>query len=57
MDTGQQRLAMIAQLEGALKLAQRLNEPVIAYLIERALDEARAKSFSSVPPGKLQVLN
>jgi hypothetical protein len=57
MDTAQQRLAMIAQLEGALKLAEKLNEPVAAYLIERALDEARTKSFSSVPRGELQILN
>jgi hypothetical protein len=57
MDTAQQRLAMIAQLEGALKLAERLNEPVAAYLIERALDEAKSTRFSSVPPGERQVVN
>jgi hypothetical protein len=57
MDTAQQRLAMIAQLEGALKLAERFNEPVAAYLIERALDEARSARFSNVSPGERQVLN
>ena len=57
MDTAQQRLAMIAQLEGALKLAVRLHEPIAAYLIERALDEARARAFVSVPPAELQKLN
>lgn len=48
MDIAQQRLAMLAQLEGALDLAERLGEPAIAYLIERALDEARSRSFSGV---------
>ena len=57
MDITQQRLAMIAQLEGALQLAERLKEPVTAYLIERALDEARSARFSSVPPSERQVLN
>jgi hypothetical protein len=57
MDKAQQRLAMIAQLEGALKLAECLNEPIAAYLIERALDEARSKCFSSVPPGEHHALN
>lgn len=41
---------MLAQLEGAPDLAEQLNEPVTAYLIERALDEARSKSFTSLPP-------
>ena len=41
MDVAQQRLAMLAQLEGALDLAKGLST---AYLIERALDEVRATS-------------
>jgi hypothetical protein len=57
MDPAQQRLAMLAQLEGALDLAKRLNEPGTAYLIERALDEARARSFSSIPAAELRALN
>jgi hypothetical protein len=48
MDIAQQRLAMLAQLEGALDLAERLREPTIAYLVERALDEARSRSISGI---------
>jgi hypothetical protein len=53
MDTAQQRLAMLAQLEGALDLAQRLKEPTIAYLIERTLDEARNRSVSGIKSDEL----
>lgn len=49
MDKAQQRLAMLAQLQGALDLAERLSEPALVYLIERALDEARSRSFTSAP--------
>lgn len=48
MDIAQQRLAMLAQLEGALDLAERLKEPTLSYLIERALDEARSRSISGI---------
>jgi hypothetical protein len=41
---------MIAYLEGALKCAEEMGESVTCYLIERPLDEARAKQFSSMPP-------
>jgi hypothetical protein len=49
MDKSQQRTAILAQLQGALDLAEQLNEPALVYLIERALDEARSQSFTSVP--------
>jgi hypothetical protein len=51
------RTAMIAQLEYALKIANQLGEATAAYLIERALDEARSKGFSSVPTNKNTQLN
>jgi hypothetical protein len=50
MDKAQQRLAMLAQLKGALDLAERLGEPALAHLIERALDEARSQALITVPP-------
>lgn len=55
MDSGQQRLAMLAQLEGALDLAERLKEPTLAYLIERALDEARSRSISGINGDELLI--
>jgi hypothetical protein len=50
MDEGQARAAMIAYLEGALQFAEQIKDAKTAYLIERALDEARAKEISSMPP-------
>lgn len=55
MDSGRQRLAMLAQLEGALDLAERLKEPTLAYLIERALDEARSRSISGINGDELLI--
>lgn len=55
MDAVQQRLAMLAQLEGALVLAERLKEPTLAYLIERALDEARSRSISGISGDELLI--
>lgn len=57
MDAHRQRIAMIAQLEAALNLAERLCEPTTAYLIERALDEARSQSFSSLGAGINETVN
>jgi hypothetical protein len=37
--------AMIAYLEGALQFAEEIKDADTAYLIERALDEARAKAI------------
>ena len=50
MDTVQVRAVMISYLEGALEFAERAKDATTAYLIERALDEARSKKFSSIPP-------
>jgi len=50
MDATQTRGAMIAYLEGALEFAERIKDGATAYLIERALDEARSKQFSGWPP-------
>ena len=48
MDIAQQRLAMLAQLEGALDLAERLEELALAYLIKRALDRASSRSIGGI---------
>jgi hypothetical protein len=53
MDAAQKRGVMIAQLEAALALADELNDGKSGYLIERALDEARAQQFrliALIPP-------
>jgi hypothetical protein len=53
MSTAQSRAAMIAHLERAFEYAQEINEGTTAYLIERALDEARSQQISSPPaPGE-----
>ena len=39
------RYQMIEHLEQALALADELNDSLTGYLIERALDEARAGDF------------
>ena len=36
---------LIRQLEDALALTEELNDPMTGFLIERALDEARAQQF------------
>jgi hypothetical protein len=46
IDAPQQRGRMIAQLEAAL--ADELDDGKTGYLIERALDEARAQQFKPV---------
>jgi hypothetical protein len=48
MDIDQQRAVLVSYLEGALELAEKLYEPTAAYLIERALDEARSRAVSSI---------
>jgi hypothetical protein len=50
MEFMQKRTAMIAYLEGALEFAEQIEDGTTAYLIERALDEARSKQFSSFLP-------
>jgi hypothetical protein len=49
MDSVQKRGELIAQLEAALTLADELNDGHTGFLIERALDEARAQQFK---PGR-----
>jgi len=50
MDKIQARAAMILYLEGALEFAEQIKDATTAYLIERALDEARSQQFSGLPP-------
>ena len=45
-NTSEQRQKLIAQLETAMHLAEEIGQPVTAYLIERALDEARAANWT-----------
>lgn len=49
MDFAQKRGELIALLESALTLAEEINDGTTGYLIERALDEARAQQFNPVP--------
>jgi hypothetical protein len=48
MNAAQMRAALIAFLEGALKCAEDLEDGPTAYLVERALDEARSRLFSEI---------
>ncbi|CUA90627.1 hypothetical protein Ga0061061_11435 [Chelatococcus sambhunathii] len=59
LDTVQKRAALMRHLESAISLAHELNEPTTEYLIERAIDEARAQQIPSLmigdvsqPPGR-----
>lgn len=45
-DQAERRKQLIENLESAMRLADELGQPVTAYLIERALDEARAASWT-----------
>jgi hypothetical protein len=45
MDAAEKRGLLIAQLETALVLADEFNDGHTGFLIERALDEARAQQF------------
>ena len=45
MSSPSDRDAAINLLSQAQSLARRLHEPILEYLIERALDEARASTF------------
>jgi DNA-binding ferritin-like protein len=44
-DQSEQRRKLIEHLESAMQLADEMGQPVTAYLIERALDEARAAAW------------
>jgi hypothetical protein len=43
------REKIISFLQRALELAEEVEDGTTAYLIERALDEVRSETFSSVP--------
>jgi hypothetical protein len=45
MDSAEKRGEIIRYLEDALTLADEIDDGETGYLIERALDEARAKQF------------
>jgi hypothetical protein len=47
-DAAADRQKIIEQLESALAAANELNQAVLAYLIERAIDEARAADFRAL---------
>jgi murein endopeptidase len=51
LDTAQKRATLMRHLEGAMALAHELNEPTTEYLIERAIDEARAQQIPSLMIG------
>ena len=55
MDSAQKRGELIALLESALGLAEQINDGTTGYLIERALDEARAQQFKPVPDARLRL--
>ena len=48
LDGTQQRAAMIEHLEAALGLAGDLGEEIVAFLIERPLDEAPGHQFVAI---------
>jgi hypothetical protein len=53
MNATQMRVALIGFLEAALKRAEDLEDSSTAYLIERALDEARSRQFSEIASAPL----
>jgi hypothetical protein len=48
-DATARRMALIDHLENARNLATELGEAIAAYLIERALDEVRARQYATAP--------
>jgi hypothetical protein len=51
-DAWRDREQILANLNAALTLADELQMGALAYLIERALDEAQAAQFASLAPQK-----
>jgi hypothetical protein len=51
-DAWQNREQIMANLQAALTLANEVQMGTLAYLIERALDEAQATQFSTLLPRK-----
>jgi hypothetical protein len=50
INSAERRGEMIKLLESALAMADELNDGGTGYLIERALDEARARQFTPFNP-------
>lgn len=46
-DESEQRKKLVEHLESAMQIADEINQPVISFLIERALDEARGAFWTS----------
>lgn len=46
--------ALVEHLQHALKLANDLEQNTLAFLIDRAIDEARAVAVTVLPPDRLQ---
>jgi hypothetical protein len=46
MEADQRRAALIEILECTAEFAELVGEPTVAYLIERALDEARSRQVA-----------
>ena len=53
MNNVELRAKIIAFLDDALRMAEELDDGAMAYLVDRALDEARSKQFSSVAEAPL----
>jgi hypothetical protein len=52
LDAASRRAEIIDHLEKALTLCDAAGEPIVGYLIERALDEARGAHWTGMPrPG------
>jgi hypothetical protein len=48
-DTAKHRAEIIEHLETPLALCDQASEPIVGYLIERALDEARGSDWPGLP--------
>jgi hypothetical protein len=49
-DMAKHRAEIIEHLETALALCDQASEPIVGYLVERALDEARSAQRGLQPP-------
>jgi hypothetical protein len=50
-DIASQREKLLEHLNSALTIAGAIEEPILEYLIERAIEEARANQFIGTPQG------
>jgi hypothetical protein len=48
-ETAKYRAEIIEHLEQALLLCEQASEPIVGYLIERALDEVRGSDWTGLP--------